>query len=239
MKRLMLSTLSGIAVLSAASGAHATTYTSDPNLSDFLTGNGSYATLSNFSGGTASPYTPTDASISSGTRAYAGGSITGLPTNNNWILATFSNATADIRVFSNIDHFGSAYDGYQYTIEGSNDLTHWNFLFDATSVSSSGEPFTLLASNGTAPTTVNNVLSPSGGAVGYIADFDFGTAYNYYAFGASTVAFAQGNPDQELSAVSTIPGAVPEPSTWAMLLLGFAGIGFMAYRRSHKGAAFA
>jgi hypothetical protein len=28
--------------------------------------------------------------------------------------------------------------------------------------------------------------------------------------------------------------AVPEPSTWAMLLLGFAGIGFMAYRRKSK-----
>jgi hypothetical protein len=28
--------------------------------------------------------------------------------------------------------------------------------------------------------------------------------------------------------------AVPEPSTWAMLLLGFAGIGFMAYRRKLK-----
>ena len=28
--------------------------------------------------------------------------------------------------------------------------------------------------------------------------------------------------------------AVPEPSTWAMLLLGFAGIGFMAYRRKAK-----
>ena len=25
--------------------------------------------------------------------------------------------------------------------------------------------------------------------------------------------------------------AVPEPSTWAMLILGLAGIGFMAYRR--------
>jgi hypothetical protein len=25
--------------------------------------------------------------------------------------------------------------------------------------------------------------------------------------------------------------AVPEPSTWAMMLLGFAGIGFMTYRR--------
>jgi hypothetical protein len=32
--------------------------------------------------------------------------------------------------------------------------------------------------------------------------------------------------------------AVPEPSTWAMLILGFAGIGFMAYRR-RKSAAFA
>jgi hypothetical protein len=30
--------------------------------------------------------------------------------------------------------------------------------------------------------------------------------------------------------------AVPEPSTWAMMLLGFAGIGFMAYRRKSKPA---
>jgi PEP-CTERM motif len=29
----------------------------------------------------------------------------------------------------------------------------------------------------------------------------------------------------------TVEGAVPEPSTWAMMILGFAGIGFMAYRR--------
>jgi WD40 repeat protein len=32
---------------------------------------------------------------------------------------------------------------------------------------------------------------------------------------------------------------VPEPSTWAMLLLGFAGIGFMAYRRKSKPALMA
>lgn len=29
-------------------------------------------------------------------------------------------------------------------------------------------------------------------------------------------------------------GSIPEPSTWAMLLLGFAGVGFMAYRRQSK-----
>ena len=32
----------------------------------------------------------------------------------------------------------------------------------------------------------------------------------------------------------TITAAVPEPSTWAMMLLGFAGVGFMAYRQKSK-----
>jgi hypothetical protein len=33
----------------------------------------------------------------------------------------------------------------------------------------------------------------------------------------------------------TVPGAVPEPSTWAMMILGFFGVGFMAYRRKQNG----
>jgi len=33
--------------------------------------------------------------------------------------------------------------------------------------------------------------------------------------------------------------AVPEPSTWAMMILGFAGVGFMAYRRKSKPALLA
>ena len=32
---------------------------------------------------------------------------------------------------------------------------------------------------------------------------------------------------------------VPEPSTWAMMILGFAGIGFMAYRRKSTPALMA
>jgi hypothetical protein len=31
--------------------------------------------------------------------------------------------------------------------------------------------------------------------------------------------------------------AVPEPSTWAMMILGFCGLGFMAYRRKQSGPA--
>jgi hypothetical protein len=39
---------------------------------------------------------------------------------------------------------------------------------------------------------------------------------------------------------NNVNGAVPEPSTWAMIILGFAGMGFMGYRRSRKdeGLAF-
>jgi hypothetical protein len=37
----------------------------------------------------------------------------------------------------------------------------------------------------------------------------------------------------------TVVAAVPEPSTWAMMILGFAGVGFMAYRRKSKGALMA
>ncbi|MES2198025.1 MAG: PEPxxWA-CTERM sorting domain-containing protein [Pseudomonadota bacterium] len=33
--------------------------------------------------------------------------------------------------------------------------------------------------------------------------------------------------------------AVPEPSTWAMMILGFAGVGFMAYRRKAKSVQMA
>jgi hypothetical protein len=80
-------------------------------------------------------------------------------------------------------------------------------LFDATSVTGSGEPFTLGTFTGTAPLQVNNVLTPganANGVVGYVADFSFGTAYKYYQFGASSFAIAQ-NPDQELTAVAALP----------------------------------
>jgi hypothetical protein len=44
---------------------------------------------------------------------------------------------------------------------------------------------------------------------------------------------------------NTVPGfagtvsAVPEPSTWSMMILGFAGLGFMAHRRKSKPALMA
>ena len=45
--------------------------------------------------------------------------------------------------------------------------------------------------------------------------------------------------DRLTVAGQALTAAVPEPSTWAMLLLGFAAIGFIAYRRKSKPALMA
>ncbi len=44
------------------------------------------------------------------------------------------------------------------------------------------------------------------------------------------------NNSRDATFSATITTAVPEPSTWAMMILGFVGVGFMAYRRKSKSA---
>lgn len=43
-----------------------------------------------------------------------------------------------------------------------------------------------------------------------------------------------GNIGNILDNVTVMTSAVPEPSTWAMMILGFFGVGFMAYRRNNR-----
>lgn len=61
-----------------------------------------------------------------------------------------------------------------------------------------------------------------------------------YTLSFTVENFAQngGNPSA-LDVAATVSG-VPEPSTWAMMILGFLGLGFMGYRKSSKtgGASF-
>ena len=49
------------------------------------------------------------------------------------------------------------------------------------------------------------------------------------------------NPAPTFNMAFTLQGVsgIPEPSTWAMLIVGFAGVGFMAYRRKSKPALMA
>jgi hypothetical protein len=78
--------------------------------------------------------------------------------------------------------------------------------------------------------TQNNTLTVPGcqcGGTGNITiSGDFGQEFIDFTLATSVTT------DTSLSP------AVPEPSTWAMLILGFCGVGFMAYRRKPNGASF-
>jgi hypothetical protein len=53
-----------------------------------------------------------------------------------------------------------------------------------------------------------------------------------FFFGADLINLKNGNTGSV--AASTFTAAVPEPSTWAMMVLGFCGLSFMAYRRKNQ-----
>jgi hypothetical protein len=52
---------------------------------------------------------------------------------------------------------------------------------------------------------------------------------------ANSVSDPNGNGCCQAAFTSVVVG-VPEPATWAMMILGFVGVGFMAYRRKAKPA---
>jgi hypothetical protein len=58
---------------------------------------------------------------------------------------------------------------------------------------------------------------------------DASPLYNSYEYDVSNGAF-------RTFTSGSITAAIPEPSTWVMMILGFAGIGFMAYRQKSKPA---
>jgi hypothetical protein len=67
--------------------------------------------------------------------------------------------------------------------------------------------------------------------------------YDSNAYIQFTSSIAEGNSQSQYldirARVTTVAPALPEPSTWAMMILGFAGVGFMAYRWRNQSAAVA
>ncbi len=42
-----------------------------------------------------------------------------------------------------------------------------------------------------------------------------------------------------ITTITSVTPSVPEPSTWAMMLLGFAGLGYAGFKRTRKSPRFA
>ena len=111
----------------------------------------------------------------------------------------------------------------------------------------------------------NNVAGTYGGILGTASTISFGNGiFSSLSITAPNLGFTQfssptlftGSPSAPLFStgsftlinpffgngnltISPVIAAVPEPSTWAMMILGFAGVGYMAYRRKSKPALLA
>jgi hypothetical protein len=231
----------------------ATVYALDPNLSDFTATVSSYGTFINgqLSGGGnlsgSSTYTPTNTLLLglNYSRVVGGGLGGNLP-----VVVQFGVAgqTSTIVVFDNIDHLGRSWDVFQYHIWGSNDNTTYFDLFDPISVHEADNPganaaFTLNAYTGTAPTLLNNTVTPGLGSIvgniGYEEYFTFSSPYAYFKFLPSTLTLTAptGENELELSAVGigvpsqTILNTVaPEPAEFTLLGGGLLVLAFSRRR---------
>jgi hypothetical protein len=121
-----------------------------------------------------------------------------------------------------------------------NGLTGANLY--ATGSDDSGKPAGTLIGPGNFGTyTQKGLTAPYGALVGEIGNgpfFFIGTNFNGFASatGALSLFYFDSNNSDNSGSISATVSAVPEPATWAMMILGFLGIGFVAYRRKSPSA---
>jgi hypothetical protein len=111
------------------------------------------------------------------------------------------------------------------------------FTFDQTSfapfansVASNGEVGAITIVDG----TITNIFSAFGGGGISTSESGDNLFFTNGLFNPPPLVFELG----AISGTETVTAAVPEPSTWAMMILGFCGLGFMAYRRKRSGSSF-
>ncbi len=219
----------------ASSSQAATVYSQDSNLSDFTSTVSSYGTFIKSLSGNIS-YTPTDAILLAANYARIVGN------DASPVDVQFGSATSTIVVFDNIDHLGNSWDVFQYEILGSNDGTSYTSLFNPHTVNEPDQPhvnaaFTLDQFTGTAPTLLNNSLTPGLGSaegnIGYEEYFQFSTSYSYYRFTPSALTLYGGENELELSAVGiAVPSqtildtssGTPEPASFLFAATGLAAL---------------
>ena len=96
------------------------------------------------------------------------------------------------------------------------DATVGGTVFDITSLGTNDK----IVITGGLPSTIDTTGTNGGSALAYVNGLNYvADIGGTFSFGTITVA------------------AVPEASTWAMMILGFVGVGFMAWRQKARGQA--
>jgi hypothetical protein len=106
-------------------------------------------------------------------------------------------------------------------------LTAMSFMvdgmtFDLTNSTSAGVGFN---NNGPGTPEVINTIGYTGQRDSFVFQLSAGGFTYSFSDSHNTTLNSSG------TIVATVAPAVPEPSTWAMMVLGFVGVGFMGYRR--------
>lgn len=105
--------------------------------------------------------------------------------------------------------------------------------------SGAANPFSFTLFNSISDILVSNTSSNTDVPVGQWTDYSYTfTATSTSSNNLLDFYFTSGSyPAKDVLLADVNISAVPEPSTWAMMILGFLGVGFMAYRRKQSGAA--
>jgi hypothetical protein len=101
-------------------------------------------------------------------------------------------------------------------------------LFDGFTSSATSASYTLTNTSGTWASAADVLTNNSLG---------FDAAAHIFAYNPNNIAGGAIVTGFAAEAGGSVAN-VPEPSTWAMLILGFIGVEFMAYRRNSQGTAF-
>jgi hypothetical protein len=150
-------------------------------------------------------------SLRGGTYDITGGTGTVTDSTYGAFTVTFATCASATCTLQNTDSHGA-------------NLTYDNLLFSSNPIGSQ------LDGNGVVLTP-----GPPGSGASAIGLWDTPSQYFYSYLGNGYNNLTTPFNVEPVSAVA----AIPEPSTWAMILLGFAGIGFMAYRRKVRPALMA
>lgn len=153
----------------------------------------------------------------SSTDVYAAPAYSASTTDPNQYLAEEGGQTATLAL-------GGSYTGVEIYV-GS--LDSYNTISFSNGLSYTG---TELAAMSTAADSGSQTSGSSNGLFYFV--FTPGEA-------VTSVTFASGSNALEVAGVSASTSTIPEAPTWAMMMLGFVGLGYAAFRRSGKARAVA
>jgi PEP-CTERM motif len=191
--------------------AKATTYTASAAFGAATTG----ITTDNFSSYAAGALVPDGSSLGGLTYTFNTGAGLGGAITAGFYNSFSGNSLAAKQVSGGLNSADFFYNSEGFTVVFPTAITAFG-VFSNTNLPVGA---TLVTSSGTAATTFTTYDTSTFGFLGFTSPTPFTSA----TFTSSIFNI----PEIEYGSVT----AVPEPSTWAMMILGFFGVGFMAYRR--------